>query len=197
MGMNRSRKSDRRRRHDFDGAAQHHHPLGADGMENLQQHHGGQRHSAPVGEGPQIREHAGRASVAIPARVRQVPAGPPHRRPPSRADRPNFEFLHVRRSRLLLIQLSPRVREGARPPGDTLADLQRADVRHHRPALLDGSSAAYEAIKPKPCVATWKMYPGARSAYRCKEGGGRSDICRPTMLLPSPSGPWQVAQVMS
>jgi hypothetical protein len=26
---------------------------------------------------------------------------------------------------------------------------------------------------------------------------GRSAICVPTMLLPSPSGPWQVAHVMS
>ena len=33
--------------------------------------------------------------------------------------------------------------------------------------------------------------------YLCSEGGGRSDIWRATMLSPSPSGPWQVPQVMS
>ena len=31
----------------------------------------------------------------------------------------------------------------------------------------------------------------------CSDGGGRSDIWVATMLLPSPTGPWQVAQVMS
>ena len=51
---------------------------------------------------------------------------------------------------------------------------------------------------PKPLVIDLEDVAGrAVGVASCSDGGGRSDICRATMLSPSPSRPWQVAQVMS
>ena len=52
-------------------------------------------------------------------------------------------------------------------------------------------------MRPKPSVATRKMWPSGTSRYACRDGGLRSDMLSATWLSPSPRTPWHTAQWIS